>query len=84
MNYPIPVNSQEVAALRERSVSPELIAAVIAGTIQITRAEGRSLDDLMGDVLKDDALLDFEQRQWLSELIAVAWKSSEKESQNLL
>lgn len=75
MNYPIPVNSQEVVALRERSVSSELVAAAIAGTIQITRAEGRSLEDLMRDVLKDDALLGLEQRQWLSEVVAAAWES---------
>jgi len=75
MNYPIPVNPQEIARSQEQFVSPELIASAIAGTIAIARTQGRSLQDLMQEVLADDALLDLEQRQRLSEIVALAWNS---------
>lgn len=74
MNYPIPANPQEVVALRQKSVNEELIAAAIAGVIQVARSKGQSLDELMAEVLADDALLDIQQRRWLSEIVAVAWK----------
>jgi hypothetical protein len=74
MNYPIPANPQEVVDLRQEPVSGELIAAAIAGVVQVARSSGQSLDELMAEVLADDALLDLEQRRWLSEIVAVAWK----------
>lgn len=74
MNYPIPANPQEVVALRQKSVDSELIAAAIAGVVQVARAQGQSLDDLMLEVLADDALLDIQQRRRLSEIVAVAWE----------
>lgn len=73
MKYPIPVNPQEVVELREKPVNEELIAAAIAGVVQVARSNGQSLDDLMSEILADDALLDRQQRHWLSEVIAVAW-----------
>jgi hypothetical protein len=74
MNYPIPANPQEVVDLRQNPVSGELIAAAIAGVVQVARSKGQSLDELMAEVLADDALLDMEQRRWLGEIVAVAWK----------
>jgi hypothetical protein len=74
MNYPIPANSQEVVALRQKSVNEELIASAIVGVIQVARSSGQSLDDLMAEILADDALLDAQQRRWLSEVVAVAWE----------
>jgi hypothetical protein len=74
MNYPIPANPQEVVALRENPVSEELIAAAIAGVVKVARLKGQSLDELMAEVLADDALLDIQQRRWLSEIIAAAWE----------
>lgn len=74
MNYPIPANPQEVVELRQRSVNTELIAAAIAGVIQVARAKGQSLQELMAEVMTDDALLDAQQRQWLSEIVALAWE----------
>lgn len=74
MNYPIPLNPQEVVALRQRSVDEELIASAIAGVVQVARSTGQSLDDLLGEILADDLLLDPQQRLWLSEVVAVAWK----------
>lgn len=75
MNYPIPVNPEEIAALRQEPVDEELVAAAIAGVINITRSEGRTLDDLTAEVLNDDSLLDSAQRRWLSEIVAQAWQT---------
>ena len=75
MNYPIPVNPEEIAALRQEPVDEELVAAAIAGVINITRSEGRTLDDLTAEVLNDDSLLDAAQRRWLSEIVAQAWQT---------
>lgn len=74
MNYPIPANPQEVVALRQKSVDTELIAAAIAGVIQVARSKGQSLHELMAEVMIDDSLLDVQQRRWLSEIIAIAWE----------
>ncbi|MGA7932660.1 MAG: hypothetical protein WCA35_03695 [Kovacikia sp.] len=74
MNYPIPANPQEVVALQQNPVSEELIAAAISGVVTVARSQGQSLEDLMAEVLADDALLDIQQRRWLSEIIAAAWE----------
>jgi len=75
MNYPIPANPEEVVALQQKSVDEELIAAAIAGVIQISRLEGKSLEQLTEEVLADDSLLDMQQRRWLKEVVAQAWES---------
>lgn len=75
MNYPIPANPEEVVALQQKSVDEELIAAAIAGVIQISRSEGKSLEQLTEEVLADDSLLDMQQRRWLKEVVAQAWES---------
>ncbi len=75
MNYPIPANSQEIVALRQKPVDEELVAAAIAGVIQIARSQGQSLADLTAEVLEEDSLLDQEQRRWLSEIVTQAWKT---------
>ena len=75
MNYPIPASPQEVVALRQRPVDEELVAAAIAGVITISRSQGKSLDQLTAEVLADDSLLDKNQRRWLKEVVAQAWKS---------
>lgn len=75
MNYPIPANPQEIVALRQKPVDEELVAAAIAGVIQIARQAGQSLDDLTAEVLEEDTLLDQAQRRWLSDIVAQAWQS---------
>jgi len=75
MNYPIPVSPQEIVALRQKPVDEELVAAAIAGVIQIARQQGQSLDDLTAEVLEEDTLLDQAQRRWLSDIVAQAWES---------
>ncbi len=75
MNYPIPANTKEILALRDRPIDEELIATAIAGVIKIARQQGQSLEDLKAQVLKDDRVLDRLQRQKLSEIVTQAWSS---------
>ncbi|MBD2315117.1 hypothetical protein H6G20_25960 [Desertifilum sp. FACHB-1129] len=75
MNYPIPKSPQEIAALQDQTVDEELVAAAIAGVIQVSRSQGRSLEELKAEVLEDDGLLDIDQRCWLSSILAQAWDS---------
>ncbi|MDZ8050309.1 MAG: hypothetical protein RMX68_024300 [Aulosira sp. ZfuVER01] len=75
MNYPIPDSPQDIVALQQRPVDEELVASAIAGVIKIVRAQGQSLEELTAQVLADDAMLDKQQRRWLSKLVAQAWES---------
>jgi len=80
MNYPIPTNSEEIAALRHRPVDEAVVAAAIAGVIRLARLEGRSLEDLTAEVMADDRLLEPALRQQLSDLVAQAWASLPEEA----
>jgi hypothetical protein len=73
MNYPIPLNSEEMFALAKTKVCEESVAAAIAGVVQIARSQGQSLEDLTAEVLADDHLLDQVQRRWLSKIVTQAW-----------
>lgn len=75
MNYPIPASPEEIIALKQKPVDEELVAAAIAGVIQVARSQGQSLDELTAEVLAEDPLLDPHQRRWLSQLVAQAWQS---------
>ena len=73
MDYPIPANTEEILALRNRSINEEIIASAIAGVVQIARNQGQSLEELTAGILKDDSLLELDRRKWLSEIIIQAW-----------
>lgn len=75
MNYPIPLSSQEIAALCRHPVREEAVAVAIAGVVTLARGKGQSLDELMAEVLADDRILNLEMRRWLSEIVAQAWMS---------
>jgi hypothetical protein len=75
MNYPIPANPQEIVALRQKPVNEELVAAAIAGVVQIARQQGQSLADLTAELLAEDGWLDHTQRRWLSDIVTQAWES---------
>lgn len=75
MNYPMPAHTTEEGELRQKFVDEERIAAAIVGVVDVARAKGQTLDDLIAEVLVDDALLDLQQRQWLSEIVVAAWKT---------
>ncbi|MBO1348231.1 MAG: hypothetical protein EBE86_012955 [Hormoscilla sp. GUM202] len=73
MNYEIPTNAGEIVALKEKQVDEELVATAIAGVIQVFRSQGRSLEQLIAEVLADDGLLELPSRCWLSSLVTQAW-----------
>jgi len=73
MNYEIPTNAREIVALKEQQVDEELVATAIAGVIQVFRSQGRSLEQLIAEVLADDGLLEPASRCWLSSLVTQAW-----------
>jgi len=75
MNYPIPANSQEIVALRQKPIDEEIVAAAIAGVVQIARQQGQSLAELTAEVLAEDSWLDPAQRRWLSDIVRQAWES---------
>lgn len=75
MNYPMPAHTSEVGELRQNLVDEERIAAAIVGVVAVARSNGQTLEDLIAEVLVDDALLDFQQRRRLSEIIVTAWKT---------
>jgi hypothetical protein len=80
MNYPIPDSPQEIFALRQKPIDEEMLAAAIAGVIKIVRDQGQSLEELTAQVLADDSLLEPDQRQWLSIVVAQAWESLSQSS----
>jgi hypothetical protein len=75
MNYPIPANPQEIAALRQKPVNEELVAAAIVGVVHVARSQGQTLEEVLAEVLADDTLLEGNQRRWLGEIVAQAWAS---------
>jgi hypothetical protein len=56
------------------AVTEELIAAAITGVVNRAWTQGQSLEELRGLVLEDDHELDQSTRQWLSEIVAEAWR----------
>lgn len=56
-------------------VSAEIVAEAIASLVEKTHYEGKSLEDLIKEVLAEDQILDQVQRRWLSKIVTQAWKS---------
>lgn len=75
MPYPIPQTPQEIAALCKHPIDADVVAAAIAGVIFDARSQGKSLEDLIAEVLEEDHLLDTDLRQQLSDIVSQAWKT---------
>ncbi|MBO9999890.1 MAG: hypothetical protein J7641_12965 [Cyanobacteria bacterium SID2] len=75
MDYPIPENLKEIIELERQPVSPEVVASAIAGVVQISHHQGKTLDDLIREVLTDDRILDATQRDWLRNIVAQTWEA---------
>jgi hypothetical protein len=56
-----------------RGINEDLIAKAIVSVIQSARSRGQSLDEVMAELLADDALLDAKVRHLLSDIVAQAW-----------
>lgn len=75
MHYAIPKTYAELDALRRFPANEELVAVAIAGVINWARANEQSLDDVVQEILAEDGLLDYVQRDRLSEMIVQAWQA---------
>ena len=73
MDYTIPTTVEEILALREYPVNAELLAAAMAGVVQMARRSGKSLEELTAEMLEEDEILDPVERRWLSNMVAQAW-----------
>ena len=57
------------------SVNEEHITQAIVSVIQSARRQGQSLDEVMAELMADDALLDKNLRRLLSDIVAQAWET---------
>jgi hypothetical protein len=80
MNYPIPTSIQEIVNLRQNPVSEEVMLCAIAGTIKISREDGKSLEDITAEVLAEDNFLDVSMRRWLSQAVTTVWHFLDSDS----
>ncbi|NJL85346.1 MAG: hypothetical protein HC886_04250 [Leptolyngbyaceae cyanobacterium SM1_1_3] len=55
-------------------VTVEQIAVALAGVILAARSQGQSLEELLSEILEDDALLAQPLRQRLSRVVQQAWE----------
>ncbi|HIK37145.1 MAG: hypothetical protein NZ901_04765 [Geminocystis sp.] len=72
------VEIEEVARRAKEAktrVSPELVAQAIAEVVRRARREGKTLEELVKEILREDPILDHVQRRWLSKIITRAWES---------
>ena len=58
----------------DQRVSDDHIASAIVSVIQSARSQGRSLEEVVEELQADDALLDQNLRQLLSDIVAQAWE----------
>ena len=59
----------------DKSVSEAHIATAIVHVIQTARSRGQTLDDVIAELMADDALLDPKSRQLLREILTQAWNT---------
>ncbi|MGD1855308.1 MAG: hypothetical protein ACFB2W_13775 [Leptolyngbyaceae cyanobacterium] len=58
-----------------KSVSEAHIATAIVHVIETARSQGQSLDDVINELMTDDALLDPKSRHLLRDILTQAWNS---------
>lgn len=75
MYYPIPGNLPEMNELEQQPVNAELVAAAIAGVVRMAQDQGQTLEMLQAEVLSEDYFLDRTTRQWLSDVVSLAWET---------
>lgn len=73
MKYSIPSTLQEIMALRQAPTSTETVIRAMAGVVQMARAQGRTLEDLLAEVAMEDQLLTEQQRSRLCEMLKNVW-----------
>lgn len=58
-----------------KSVSEAHIATAILNVIETARSQGQSLDDVITELMADDALLDSKSRHLLGDILTQAWNT---------
>ncbi|MGP1374885.1 MAG: hypothetical protein ACTS3T_18795 [Almyronema sp.] len=61
-------------------VTVEQIAAALAGVVLAARSQGQSLEELLSEVLEDDAVLAQPLRQRLGRVVEQAWEVMDADS----
>ncbi|NEP20078.1 MAG: hypothetical protein F6J97_24860 [Leptolyngbya sp. SIO4C1] len=74
MDYKVS-NSFKRLDINRVTVSEDHITDAIISVIQSARSQGQSLDDVMAELLADDALLDNNIRHLLGDIVAQAWET---------
>jgi hypothetical protein len=74
MRYQIPTTDREAIELCALRPDEDLIATAIAGVIQLSRKDGKTLDDLTAELLMEDTLLEPAQRNLLTQIVEQAWQ----------
>jgi hypothetical protein len=69
------LNSHTFNNFLDHQVSPQIVAEAIAYVVNISRCQGKTLEDLVTEILAEDPILDQSQRRWLSNIIIQAWKN---------
>ncbi|ESA35489.1 hypothetical protein N836_12345 [Leptolyngbya sp. Heron Island J] len=59
----------------DKSVSEAHIATAIVHVIETARSQGQSLDDVITELMADDALLDSKSRHLLGDILTQAWNT---------
>ena len=59
----------------DKSVSEAHIATAILNVIETARSKGQSLEDVMTELMADDALLDPKSRYLLGDILTQAWNT---------
>ncbi len=59
----------------DKSVSEAHIATAIIHVIESARSQGQSLDDVITELMVDDALLDHKSRHLLGDILTQAWNN---------
>lgn len=75
MEYTTLQSIQNTGADAAHAVSEDHIAGAILSVIQTARSNGQSLDDVMGELLADDAILDQRLRSLLGDIVSQAWQT---------
>lgn len=59
----------------DKSVSEAHIATAILNVIESARSQGQTLDDVITELMADDALLDPQSRHLLRDIMTQAWNT---------
>ena len=59
----------------DRSINEAHIATAIIHVIETARSQGQTLDDVVAELMNDDALLDPKSRHLLREIVTQAWNT---------